>query len=124
MKTMRVPKNKLKAQDILDRASLEKVIQKMMQDKVFILGPMTGYKDFNYPAFHAAEKELMDEYNVSNPAKNFGGNQTLPWNLYLRTSIRQLCDCDYVYKLPGWWKSKGALLESLIAWCLKIGRVY
>jgi len=29
--------------------------------KVYISGPMTGYKDFNYPAFFAAEKFLKDK---------------------------------------------------------------
>jgi hypothetical protein len=92
------------------------------------MGPMTGKPNFNYPAFFIAEQSLSykwdGKYEVENPARNFKGRKDLAWTTYLRESIRQLTRCEYVYKLPGWWKSKGCLLESLIACALKINRIY
>jgi hypothetical protein len=91
--------------------------------KIMIIGPMTGLPQWNYPAFHAAEARLSGKYWVENPARNFGGRTDLSWQSYLRASIRQLTTVEYVYKLPGWHKSKGAILESIIAWFLGIRRI-
>jgi hypothetical protein len=95
--------------------------------RVFICGPMSGFPQFNYPAFDRTEfLYKIRGYKVENPAKNFPISEPfilLPWHEYLRVSIRQLTYCDRIYKLPGWWKSKGALLESLIAFCLGIRRI-
>ncbi|EKK0430642.1 DUF4406 domain-containing protein, partial [Escherichia coli] len=40
-----------------------------MRVRVYIAGPMTGYKNFNREAFHKAEEELKREgHTVLNPA--------------------------------------------------------
>ncbi len=40
-----------------------------MRVRVYIAGPMTGYKNFNREAFHNAEEELKREgHTVLNPA--------------------------------------------------------
>jgi hypothetical protein len=84
--------------------------------KVYIAGPMTGLPDYNYPAFHAAAKRLREQgHEVENPAESFGGDQSLPWQRYLRSAIIQVCICDAVAVLPGWQQSKGATLETHIA---------
>ena len=87
--------------------------------KVYIAGPMTGIPDYNYPAFHALAADLRSVgYEVVNPAENFGGDQSLPWQTYLREAIRRLVDCDAVAMLPGWEDSSGATLEHSIAFAL------
>ena len=41
--------------------------------KIYIAGPMTGIKDFNFPAFFEAEKQLNKlGHEVYNPAHNDG----------------------------------------------------
>ena len=43
-----------------------------MGDKVYIAGPMSGYEEFNFPAFNKAEELLRKSYgyeHVVNPAK-------------------------------------------------------
>lgn len=84
----------------------------------YIAGPMSSIPDFNYPAFHAAAAQLRKEHpdwTVLNPAENFGGDQTLPWETYLRTAVQQVATADVICLLPGWSESKGARLEYRVA---------
>ena len=37
------------------------------------------------------------------------------WMAHMRTDIRNLLDCDYIYMLGGWETSKGAKLELDVA---------
>lgn len=85
----------------------------------YISGPMTGYKDFNYPAFIAAEKELrkLGCINILNPAKI--DHQDTVWENCIRRAIALMMGADVLILLPGWDKSKGAVLEVDIA--LKVG---
>lgn len=80
--------------------------------KIYISGPMTGIKDYNFPAFNAAEKALLG-YGV-NPAKN-GLPLGLPWSTYLRADLKVLLECDAMLQLPGWMDSRGARLECSVA---------
>lgn len=87
--------------------------------KVYIAGPMSGFEDFNYPAFIAAEAELVSRgLDVLNPAKSEEHNTTgkpQAWLWYMRHALRMVADADAVCLLPGWQKSKGASLECDIA---------
>jgi len=88
--------------------------------KIYISGPMTGYPDLNYPAFNAAEKALRElGFEVENPANN-PDPDPVSWEGYMRTAIKQVCDCDTVALLPNWWKSKGAMVEVNLANTLKL----
>jgi len=95
-----------------------------MSYTIYIAGPMTGIKDFNYPAFHDAEKQLRerhgDQIKIINPAKNFGGETGLPWATYIRESIKQVALADAICYLRGWPASKGARLEVEIAKALNL----
>lgn len=83
---------------------------------IYIAGPMTGYDDFNYPAFRAAAEQLgADGYLPLDPSKNYGGDQTRPRTDYLRCSLRQILRADGVAVLPGWEKSAGARMEIHVA---------
>lgn len=91
---------------------------------IFMSGPMTGYEDFNYPAFHEAGEKLSKagiefesaahectgQYIYPPRADNAG-----PWDYYMRKSIRQLTQCQAILMLPGWQDSRGAQLEKHIA---------
>lgn len=88
----------------------------MKEAKAYLAGPMTGIPEFNYPEFHRAARGLRDlDYEVTNPAENFGGDMTLDWNTYLRTAVAQVAACEILIVLRGWEKSKGANLEVTIA---------
>jgi hypothetical protein len=85
--------------------------------KTYIAGPMTGYKDFNHPAFHAKAAELRAAgEDVINPAEHdseIGTDQ--PWDTYLRRDLILLAEsCDQIVLLDGWEKSSGATLERYV----------
>lgn len=82
---------------------------------IYIAGPMSGLPDFNYPAFHAAAKDLRGlGYQVENPAEN-----SVPacgsWEGYMRLALAQLVRCDEIHLLRGWSQSRGAKIEHAIA---------
>ncbi len=85
------------------------------ENRVYLAGPMTGYEDHNFPAFHAAAERLRGSgLEVVNPADH-GLLSGLGWSDYMRWDLVKLAGCHAVYVLPGWEKSKGASLEISIA---------
>lgn len=88
---------------------------------VYLAGPMTGYPEFNFPAFRAATARLRAAgWDIRSPhewdeAENGGRAPTKeeakPWSYYLRRDLRLLLECEAVAVLPGWRESKGASLE-------------
>lgn len=84
---------------------------------LYLSGPMTGLPDYNYPYFNNVAEAIRDKYGdrVFNPAEAFDGNTDLPRDAYLRHDIEVLLHVDAVVLLPGWDKSKGALLEVAVA---------
>jgi hypothetical protein len=87
-----------------------------MTMRTYISGPMTGIADFNRPAFAAEAAKLRAMgVEVINPAEHGEDDPTMQWSDYLRKDIRLLMDCNAIHMLPGWTKSKGAMLEYHIA---------
>ena len=55
-------------------------------------------------------------YIVINPAeKTEEGEPDMTWEDYMRLDIRAMMDCDTIFMLPNWTKSRGARLEHQIA---------
>jgi len=91
---------------------------------IYIAGPMTGYKDLNFPAFDKAADEFrLNGWTVLNPADH-GVIDGATWEDYLRFDITKLIQCDSIYMLEGWQDSKGAQLEYLIAERLEMNILY
>ena len=83
--------------------------------RVYIAGPMTGYAELNFPAFHAAAAALRAAgLEVINPAE-INVDPSMGWSACMRADIAQLVTCNRIHLLPGWSKSKGASLEHHIA---------
>ena len=79
--------------------------------KIYIAGPMSGIKDWNFPAFNEAQRQLEElGYEVENPASH-GCGLDHPWEYYLKMALTQMLTCDAIALLDGWFDSKGALLE-------------
>jgi hypothetical protein len=78
---------------------------------------MTGYPDFNYTAFHAAEREWAAVgFEVINPARHFDGDQSRPYGDYIRADVREVCDrAEALAMLAGWQASRGAFVEWVLA---------
>lgn len=84
--------------------------------KVYIAGPMTGLKDFNYPAFNAAAQRWRDAgFQVFNPAENFDGDTGRDYREYMREDLAMLLKVDAIALLMGWRLSRGARYELLTA---------
>lgn len=95
--------------------------------KTYIAGPMTGYPEYNHPAFHAKAAELRAAgYDVINPAEfdaEIGLDQ--PWDAYLRRDLVLVAkECNRIVCLPGWSNSKGATLEVYVGKKLGFEIVY
>ena len=84
---------------------------------IYIAGPMTGYENFNFPAFFAAEEWLEKQgYEVVNPARLDDGDTTKTWEHYIRRDLKIMLDhCNSIALLDGWEKSRGANIEAFVA---------
>ena len=90
---------------------------------VYIAGPMTNHKDYNRPAFFAAERMLRAHgCDVANPATLPDG-QSYEW--YINQGLEMLKRCDAIYLLPGWTDSAGARKEAAkaVEWGIPVWEV-
>lgn len=87
-----------------------------MKTKLYLVGQMTGIKDYNSPAFNEAERLLVEAgYEVLNPAKiNVDSEQ---WLACMAADLSALNDFqpDGIATLPNCDKSPGASIELLVA---------
>ena len=96
--------------------------------RVYISGGMTGIPREQYiELFRRAEESLRDQgyRNIVNPINVWSCRW--PWlyrivgyRLTLLYDLWLLMRCDLFYKLPGWRDSKGANIESCVAYHFKI----
>jgi len=81
--------------------------------RVYLSGPMSGYPESNFPAFHQwAARLRADGFDVVSPAEI---QEAGTWELCLRADLRELCTCEAIALMPGWENSKGANLELHVA---------
>lgn len=94
--------------------------------EVYISGPMTGLPNYNYDEFHRvadwlvgsrvdfAKRHKLKKGTMVfplNPARNFGGDQTLPRERYLALAVEQVKSAQAILLIDGWEYSEGARLE-------------
>ena len=83
---------------------------------IYLSGPMSGYDDFNFPAFNeAASRWRASGFEVINPAENFGGDTGLPREVYLRHDVMNVAGAHGIAVLPDYELSAGSRLEVTIA---------
>lgn len=91
---------------------------------LYLAGPMTGYEDYNFPAFNAAAEKLRAEgWTVHNPADH-GAVEGASWEDYMAYDLTKVGLCGAMYMLKGWEMSRGACLEQLIATSLNFKIIY
>ena len=87
--------------------------------RLYVAGPMTGYPNWNHPAFHVAAFRLRAAgFTVANPADHGPGETD--WFVCVRRGLRELLDVEGVATLPGWEQSRGAALEVHVACALNM----
>lgn len=109
----------------------------MKMKKIYIAGPMSGYPEFNFPAFFAAaglwkakgwlvfNPAAKEEEKALDPeackvgddklavANGFDFRQCFEWDLC------RVVEADAIYMLPGWEASSGARAEHAAAIAIK-----
>lgn len=99
--------------------------------KVYLAGPMSGYKDFNFPAFAETTALLRAEgHKVFSPAENdyllYGDDfldhpERASYAKCLEDDLRWICRyAEVIALLPGWEKSSGVHVEKALADVLKL----
>lgn len=105
----------------------------MRRRKIYIAGPMRGIPQYNFPEFDAAAEKLFNQgWDPVNPAEldrklGYYPEEMLEdsdWNSLpegfplkeiVAKDIEALIECDAIYMLAGWEKSKGAKAEIAVA---------
>jgi hypothetical protein len=84
--------------------------------KVYIAGPMRGYKDYNFPAFRAAAERLRKMgHEVYDPSEGeVATDPQRPLSEYMEKDLPVVCKVDAVVLLPGWEDSEGANIERTV----------
>ncbi len=105
---------------------------------IYVCGPMTGYPNFNFDAFHKAAEKLKSEgWRVFNPAAKDeedgvvngagwedGDDQKLVasgWNFKdaFLWDVTKVIEADAIYVLKGFTDSTGATAEIAVAKAIK-----
>lgn len=87
----------------------------MSRGKVYISGPITGTDFGNRFAFSCARNALeLCGYEVVDPSEVQLDDEAT-WTDYMRADLKLLLDCDFIYMLEGWEKSRGARIELALA---------
>jgi len=83
----------------------------------YIAGPITGIKDFNYPAFYGMEERLRElgVEQIFNPAKNPKDPYKTSWKEFMKDALDMVMKSEQVVFLNGWENSKGAQTEMALA---------
>ena len=93
--------------------------------KVYISGQITSLTQDKYrKAFNRATIDLGESGHEPVDPSLLGKPEQYSWHYYMKKAIPQLCECDAIYMLRGWEKSKGARLEQVIAQGLDMNTFY
>jgi len=110
-----------------------------VKPRIYVAGGMTGYVDYNFPAFFKAAAELEEQgYEVLNPAQM---DLDCGWTIeklrqldeaefqeFLKGAVKRDLDaiqtCQAIAMLPGWESSKGAKAELALARWLGLDEIY
>ena len=81
--------------------------------RVYLSGPITGTLDCQKKFSEAEERLRKIGYKVINPAKL---SKSMPdgttWEEYMLVSMAALSTADIICMLPGWERSRGAVIEK------------
>ena len=91
--------------------------------KVYISGKISGLPREQYMTMFGIAEQMIRKkgYEVVNPTRFFMCKyewvyRLLGYRLTLLYDLWRLMQCDLIYKLPGWQQSRGANIESCVAY--------
>jgi hypothetical protein len=84
---------------------------------LYVAGPMSGHKEFNWPLFREVTAKLRAQGRVVLcPTESITGPAgSYDYQVYLKADLKKLLEANAIVLLPGWTSSKGATLEATIA---------
>jgi hypothetical protein len=102
---------------------------------LYVAGPMTGYPQFNFPAFDAAALDLRERgFTIISPAElddpatrktalasldgspSSGVSNGETWGDFLARDVKLIADgVDGIAVISGWQNSRGARLETFVS---------
>lgn len=95
----------------------------IITERIYISGPMTGLtREQQRERFMLAEAMLRKNgyTKIVNPVRMWVSRpwvfRILGYRLTLLYDLFQLTRCQRIYKMPGWKKSRGAQIESCVAY--------
>ena len=90
--------------------------------KVYVAGRIRNAPGY-FERFAAASQALRKQgHSVFNPAAANLEQSPLP--RIMAYVLGQLCECEAIALLPGWWRSGGARIEYLLARYLRLKIIY
>ena len=113
------------------RRSEDKAIEHERKPRCYIAGPIAGVPDFRerfaaaVPAVEALGYEVVNPCDIPpvdpegecppgyDPGDAASGHTSSA--CFMRADLRVLLDCDAIYLLPGWFRSRGARVEAQVA---------
>ena len=94
---------------------------------IYISGPISKRSQTQTQKHFGEARKALEEqgYDVVDPTKlGFENAGVAEWDKFMREGIKLLMDCDAIYMLEGWEDSRGATIESDLAWELGMPIVY
>ena len=89
--------------------------------KLYLSGPMQGYPEFNYPLFHEVTAALRESgFEIVSPAEMDAADNGETREQRLARDVIVIADptVEGLAVLPGWRRSRGAVLEIRVAQAL------
>lgn len=84
--------------------------------KCYLSGPMAGIERWVMEAAFEEAEKVVRELKVEpiSPLRN-GLAADSSWEQHMKADVKLLMECDMIYMLDGWEKSRGARLEFNLA---------
>jgi len=99
--------------------------------RIYIAGPMTGLPDLNRAEFRKAVDSIWEKskgtaigFNPHQAADMLGWTEKTPLWEIASVLLGDLVDCDAIYMLRGWERSKGARAEYAVAVWIGLEIIY
>lgn len=96
-----------------------------MARKIYISGPISGHNPDIVKARFDSVKKIFENgpFEPVSPLEN-GLPDTATWEEHMMQDLSLLSDCDIIYMMKGWQKSKGCQMEFNHAIVNKINIIF